>query len=118
MEFVTFTNTNSYTVFIGNILVPAGETRLVDKRLISLKKDVEKTCSNSIDPLQELLKKPVAAVLDALPELTHEEISRLGELEQAGHARKGILGVIAELLLKTSSDSLGGGLGDGNESSQ
>ena len=57
-----------------------------------------------------MLKGNVAEVVAKLPELSLDDIERLGDLEQTGQQRKGILGAIAERLLAEASKNEGGGL--------
>lgn len=109
MEFVPFHNKKPYAIFVGNTLIPADETRLVDQRLVSVQNAAKEIAIENQDPLLELLKNPIQAVIAALPDLTIEEITRLGELEQQGQARKGVLGPLAEILLIQSSDHAGSG---------
>ena len=43
-------------------------------------------------------------MLKALPDLNLAETEALGELEQVGQARKGILGAVAERLLASAAE--------------
>lgn len=44
--------------------------------------------------LETLLQGTVAEVMLVLPDLSREEVEQLGELEQMGQARRGILGAL------------------------
>jgi hypothetical protein len=46
----------------------------------------------------------VKSVTGALPDLSAEQVEKLGELEQVGQNRKGVLSAIAEILLKKAGD--------------
>ena len=63
----------------------------------------------------ELLKGNVAQVVDAIPGLSIEDLTRLGDLEQTGGQRKGVLGAIAARLLDESSQQQEGGLQQPNQ---
>ena len=94
--------------------MPPGETRLVDETLII------KTVSHSEPEGQEdgddknaagpdreelaaLLKNQQKDVLEAMSDLSFAELEMLGDLEQEGQARKGILGAVAERLLESAA---------------
>lgn len=109
MKQIPYFNDTTHTVFVGGVMVPAGESRLVDARLLP-QHEVHEPAPEQADPLAELLKGTVAEVVAKLPELEHDDLERLGELEQLGQARKGILGPIAETLLATASKANGGSL--------
>lgn len=109
MKQIPYFNEAVTTIFIGGVMVPAGESRLVDARLVPQQQSVAPD-PERVDILAELLKGTVAEVLAKLSELTPDELGRLGELEQVGQARKGILGPIAETILATASKANGGSL--------
>ena len=52
-----------------------------------------------VNPLAELLERPVKDVLPALDAMSDEDLSALEVLESAGKARKGVLEAVLELKL-------------------
>lgn len=109
MALVAFHNTSAHVMFVGTVMVPPSEIRYVDERLLPQAHAENVQQETVTDPLAELLKNSVAVVLPALETMSLEELEKLGELEQSGLARKGILGPIAERILKISNDIQGGG---------
>lgn len=81
MQKIPYYNSKDHAVFMGGVMVPAGETRLVDAALLP-QAEPETVTEKQPDALAELLKGNVADVLAKLPELNLEDIERLGELEQ------------------------------------
>lgn len=110
MKTAPFYNDTGNPVWIGGLMVPPGATRMVDASLLPAEPSAPDTPETPPDELAELLKGNVDSVVSRLPELTLTQIERLGELEQAGQQRKGILGAIAERLLSEASQKEGGGL--------
>lgn len=93
-------------------MIPAGDTRLVDARLLP-----EPVMAAVLTPegaaaldLEALLQGTVAEVMLVLSDLSREEVEQLGELEQIGQARRGILGPVADLLLTSANTDIGGNL--------
>jgi hypothetical protein len=92
-------------------MIPPGETRHFDADLVPLhlrpapvEPEVDET---RYDPLAELIEGTVKEVAAALADLSDEDLSRLGDLEQAkgDAARKGVLSAIAEEILKRADAS-------------
>lgn len=109
MKKIPFYNDADHMVFMGGVMVPPGETRLVDESLLQpasapAAEDDDGTTDHIQDKLVELLKNKQDDVLKALPDLSLEEVELLGDLEQAGQARKGILGAVAERLLASAAE--------------
>ena len=105
-------NDTNHVVFLGGVMIPVGDTRLVDARL--LPEPVMAAVSTpegaaAID-LEALLQGTVAEVMLVLPDLSREEVEQLGELEQMGQARRGILGPVADRLLSSANADIGGNL--------
>ena len=100
---IPVSNTSAMPIYVGAAMIPPGETRHFDEQDVPhhLRPApvAEAAPQAPADPLAELLKGNVAAVVAALPDLTDADVERLGELEQAGQARKGVLSAVAEELL-------------------
>lgn len=105
MNKIPYYNIQNHIVFVGSVLIPPNETRLVDAALVQLPDTVSSQAKADTDPMAELLKGKVADVVASLPDLTLEQLQHLGTLEQMGQQRKGILGAIAERLLASAADS-------------
>ena len=108
MKKIPYFNDADHVVFMGGVMVPPGETRLVDEALIVAAPAADNDVGNDVgeaDKLKELLKGKQDDVLKALPGLSLAEVEALGELEQVGQARKGILGAVAERLLESAAGS-------------
>lgn len=127
---IPYYNSEDRLVVIGGVMVPPGETRLVDECLVPAT-DSEPdnggagqqgsepgnggTGQQGSEPdnggavvvdrekLAELLTRKQDDVLKELPGLSLQEIEVLGGLEQEGQARKGILGAVAERLLESAA---------------
>ena len=100
---IPVSNNSAMPIYVGAAMVPPGETRHFDEQdvphhLRPAPVEAAKVEAPA-DPLAELLKGNVAAVVAALPDLADADVERLGELEQAGQARKGVLSAVAEALL-------------------
>ena len=104
-------NDTNHVVFLGGVMIPVGDTRLVDARLLSepIMAAVSMPEGTAID-LEALLQGTVAEVMLVLPDLSREEVEQLGELEQMGQARRGILGPVADRLLSSANADIGGNL--------
>lgn len=105
-----FTNTAKHVVFIGTTLVPPGETRFVDERLLASERSQSSGAAQPPDPLTELLKKNVSGVIAGIEDLTIDDLEKLGDLEQLGQHRKGVLSAISERILSLSSNMQGDGM--------
>ena len=109
---IPVTNNTATMMYVGGALIPPGETRHFEEyevpEHLRPAVDVPAEEAQSADPLAEvlaaLLDGNVASVVATLPEMPTADIERLGEMEQAGAARKGILSAIAEVLLDRSAD--------------
>ena len=100
---IPVTNNTAMPIYVGSAMIPAGETRHFEEHevphhlrpkaeAVPVEQPVE-------DPLGEMLKGNVGSVVALLPAMTSADIEKLGELEQAGLARKGVLSAIAEIQL-------------------
>lgn len=103
MKKIPYHNTQNHAVFIGGVMVPSGETRLVDGSLLP---PVPHQHPETVaaDPLAELLKGKVDEITAQLEHLSLDELERLGDMEQTGQQRKGVLGAVAERLLALSAE--------------
>lgn len=104
---VPITNNGKTHMAVGSTLIPPGETRHFEEQDVPhyLRPGVsaEKPVEPPVDPLVELLKGNVPSVVVALEGMLFTDIERLGDLEQQGQARKGVLGAIADKLLQRAS---------------
>ena len=110
MKLVPFFNDTEHVVFIGGVMVPAGDTRLVDARLLVVEDELVSAgldAEAGID-LEALLHGNVGEVVATLPLLSLEQLQELGGLEQVGKSRQGILGPIADMLLTRANSEIGG----------
>ena len=110
MKLVPFFNDTEHVVFMGGVMVPAGDTRLVDARLLVVE---DEPVSAGLDAeagidLEALLHGNVGEVVAKLPFLSLEQLQELGGLEQVGKSRQGILGPIADMLLTRANSEIGG----------
>lgn len=101
---IPVTNNTNMPLYVGSNIVPPGETRdfpesQVPHHLRPQKDEPAKEQAAPADPLAELLKGTVKEVTAGLDGLLTEDLETLGELEQLGQARKGVLSAIGELLL-------------------
>lgn len=100
---IPVTNDTKNYLSVGAVLIPPGETRHFEKEDVPhhLRPQTAESKPEDIplDPLAELLKGNVASVAASLPDMSVFDIERLGDLEQQGQARKGVLSAIAEILL-------------------
>lgn len=119
---VPYFNSDDHIVFIGGVMVPPNETRLVEESFIpsASTADSEPVQNGEVrqqgsepdnggavevdrEKLVELLTRKQEEVLKELPGLGLQEIEVLGDLEQEGKARQGILGAVAERLLESAA---------------
>ena len=106
---IPITNNSKNYMTIGTMMIPPGETFHLDEQdvpphLRPAPHVVEETIEMA-DPLNEMIGQSVKNVIDALPSLNIEQVEKLGDLEQAGQARKTLLSAIAEELLNRASNS-------------
>lgn len=102
-------NNSAMPIYVGAAMVPPGETRHFDKQDVPHHlrpvEQVEAVVEAPADPLAELLKGNVKEVVAALAGLSIADIERLGDLEQQGHARKGVLNAIADIQLNHAAQA-------------
>jgi hypothetical protein len=114
-------NPGAMAMYVAGLMIPPGETRHFDEDLVPLHlrpAPVEPEPEAPVDALADLVTGTVKEVSAAVPGLSDEDLSRLGELEQAkgDAARKGVLSAIAEETLKradakTAADAAAAGAG-------
>ena len=106
MERIPVENKTAMPIYVAGCMIPAGETRHFSKDQVPQQfwpAAVAPVAPPQEDRIAALLEHNVGTVVAALPALSKEEIERLGELEQTGQARKGVLSVVAEVLLKSAA---------------
>jgi hypothetical protein len=90
-----YTNETNKFQHIGGVTVPPGETREVDaSALPNYQPEGAPPAPLQVDPIAELLKKKVADVAAALPELSQEDLGKVAALEQDGQNRKSLMEAI------------------------
>lgn len=105
---IPVTNNTQMPIYVGSNMIPAGETRDLPESQVPAhhrpREEPPEPPAAPDDPYTTLLEHNVGTVVAALPAMSVEEIEKLGELEQLGQARKGVLSAIAEALLKRASN--------------
>jgi len=105
---IPVTNNTAMSIYVGSAMIPAGETRHFEEHEVPHhlrpKAEAAPVEQPVEDPLGELLKGNVQSVVEALDALSSDDIERLGELEQAGQARKGVLNAIADIQLSHAAE--------------
>ena len=113
MKTVPYTNNTEKTVHIGGATILAGETRDVDPSLLpdwnpdpvhGLDISASGLGTNDASDLASLLKSNVKTVIDALSNLTTEQLAEATALEQAGLARKSLLEALSAETLKRAAE--------------
>lgn len=104
MKKIPVHNKTAMPIYVGAAMVFPGETRHFDEHEVPhhLRPQEEapaKKQAAPADPLAGMLKGTVKEVTAGLDGLLTGDLEKLGELEQSGQARKGVLSVIADLLL-------------------
>jgi hypothetical protein len=110
---VPYTNEIGRPVHVDGKRILPGETRTVDARSVprgepETAAPVEETGGSVLD----LLDATAAVILDALPELSDEQLQQLVDAEQAGKTRKTVIEGIAEEQLRRASTDDDSGAGD------
>lgn len=105
---IAIKNTGKNTMHVGTAMIPPGETRHVDVSYLPLHMQPKKPAAAtapSVDPLNELLAGGVKSIIAAIPDLSINDLERLGELEQkkGDGARRTLLSAIGEALLERAS---------------
>jgi|GEM_PF-6072053 len=107
---IPVSNLTKITLFVGSYMVPAGETRDIPESQVPphlRPQEPVAVPAPEIDPFADLLSHNVQTVVAALEHMSTEEIEKLGEMEQQGAARKGVLSAIAEKLLANAAPATG-----------
>lgn len=107
MNLVPYTNTKPYNQHIGGRVIRPGETRMVDASLLpAAQPDETAPAAPAPSAMDELAKKSVSAIVDALPSLSAEELDALLAADAAdGKARKGVTEAVAEEKLRRAAES-------------
>lgn len=108
MEKIAIHNPSPGVMYVGAQAIPPGETRHFDAHLVPPhlrpKKPDDAAPPPPVDAVAELLKKPAAAVIAALPDLSIEDLERLGDLERAAKKpRSTLVSAVAEQILTRSA---------------
>lgn len=110
---IPVTNNGAMAMYVAGLMIPPGETRhfnpdQVPDHLRPAAAEPEPETPG--DPLADLIKGTVKEIAAAIPGLSDEDLSRLGDLEQGegGAARKGVLSAIAEEILKRADAKAAG----------
>lgn len=107
-------NKTKMPIYVGAAMVLPGETRHFEEQDVppNLRPapvedaPVEVPADQLAEfPLIELLLGNVKEVTAALAGMTTADVEKLGELEQAGHARKGVLSAVGEMLLNRAAQA-------------
>lgn len=100
---IPVSNTTAMPMYVGATMIPPGETFHFDEEVVPhhlRPAPAEEAAADvPLDPLADILSGTVPTITAALADLTIEQIERLGDLEQAGQARKGVLSAVSEVLL-------------------
>lgn len=104
---ITFENTSDLPQYVGGMMVLPGEARQFDEDQVPAylrpPAEVAEATADPVDddPLQELLSHKVKEVAEAIPDLSDDDLGRLGDLEQLSEApRKTVLEAVADEILK------------------
>lgn len=120
MRKVAFTNTTASFAHVGGVMIPPGDTRDVDARLVP-GYQAEAAGAEPVvpaDPLALVLAGKVAEVVAGLEALDDDELDRLMVLEaESDRPRKGVLEAAQTLLLARAAARLDGA-GEGGEGSE
>jgi len=117
MKEIPFTNSEDHAVHIGNKMVPAHETRMVDPSMLpdAHESNTDENTAAPSNPLLEILDGNVAEVAEALPGLSDAELDMVEQAEADGNTRKGVEKAITEeRLRRAAADDPDGSKGDGN----
>lgn len=108
MNQVAITNTGADIRYVGGLAIPAGETRLVDAALLPpdappepVAPDAPAAADGEEDPdlwAARVLDGTVAEIVEILPDLDAEQLTRLGDAEAEGRNRSTLLAAIAAAL--------------------
>lgn len=110
MKKIPVHNKTAMPIYVGAAMVLPGETRHFDEhevpRHLRPKEDAPaKEQAAPADPLAEMLKGTVKEVVAALAGMPLSDIEKLGDLEQAGQERKGVLSAIADIQLNHAANA-------------
>lgn len=98
MKRIPYTNTTATAAYVAGVLIPPGETRMVDALQVSGPADpAEETPApaQATDSILDLLDRSVKDITAALPEISDDDLARLETAEQDGKTRKGVLEALA-----------------------
>lgn len=101
-------NPGPNTLFVGGIMIPAGEGREVETHEpVEANESAQEQTPSLDEQLAEELKKPVKELIEGLGELTHEALERMEALEgEAKKPRTSLLSAIAEEKVRRADEAL------------
>lgn len=100
MKRIPYTNDGDTAKYVAGILIPPGETRLVDALQVSAPVPMDDAPEApppvpTEDVLVAILDGSVKDITEALPALTLEQLDTLELAEQGGKTRKGVIEALA-----------------------
>lgn len=108
---VPISNDGQSVIFVGGRMIPPGEVVLFEEHELPAEYRAPAEPSAEVppeDPLAVILDMKVADVVNGLGALDDQDLAKLGELEAAGKARKGVLEAVAEEQLARAEAKVGG----------
>lgn len=108
MKRIPYTNTTDAPAYVAGILIPPGETRMVEA--IQLAKPVPMPASKPapdapVPVLLDILDNSVKDITAALSDLDATQLDELETAEQNGKTRKGVLEAIAAARIELAKGS-------------
>lgn len=97
MKRIPVTNTGDTAIYAAGVLIPPGETRMVEAlQLMTTSAGTETpAAAPATDSVLDLLDHSVKDIIAALPEVSDEDLDTLETAEQDGKTRKGVLEALA-----------------------
>lgn len=104
-------NTTRSPMYHGNIMIPPGESKLVDVPDEAVSEAAQSTGPSLADLVAELLLKAITAITPELPGLTQEALDLAADMERAGKNRTTLLAAITAETMDRAAKRLDGGGG-------
>ncbi len=115
MREIPVTNNKKHPIYVGSVMVPAGETRVFPRSQVPphLLPAVELPKPEpEQDPVLTILDHKIAHIVEMFPSFSNEELAKLKHAEEAGNTRKGLMAAIAEEELRRANEKAGGEVKD------